>query len=103
MAHIHYPFDQIMKKLRAHVFVCTNERAPEDRRGCCKAKGSEEVLLRFKEGLAQAGLKGEIRAQKAGCLDVCEQGASVVIYPEGVWYGNVEPKDVEEILSSHLQ
>lgn len=56
----------------------------------------------FKEGLKNRGLNVEIRAQKAGCLDVCAFGPSMVVYPEGIFYGNVQPTDVEEIIESHL-
>ena len=44
------------------------------------------------------GLKGKVRANKSGCLDVCEHGPAVVIYPEGHWYLGVEKKDLKEFL-----
>jgi (2Fe-2S) ferredoxin len=56
----------------------------------------------FKEKTAEAGLKGSVRANKAGCLDQCEHGPVVVVYPEQVWYGFVQPGDVEEIVREHL-
>ena len=56
----------------------------------------------FKQELSKTGLKGEVRAQKAGCLDTCEFGPTVVIYPDGVWYGRVQASDVAEIVQSHL-
>jgi (2Fe-2S) ferredoxin len=90
------------RKLRAHIFICTNERAPGHPRGCCKEKGSEKLVELFKEELAKRGLKAEIRAQKAGCLDTCEWGPSVVVYPEGIWYGKVTPSDVSVIIEEHL-
>jgi (2Fe-2S) ferredoxin len=90
------------KKLSHHIFVCTNERAPDHPRGCCKAKGAEDLVAAFKAELSSQGLAGAVRAQKAGCLDVCEAGAAVVIYPEGVWYGRVTSADVSEIVRSHL-
>lgn len=43
-----------------------------------------------------------MRANAAGCLDACSLGASVVVYPEGVWYGGVQVEDVEEIIEAHL-
>lgn len=89
-------------KLKHHVFVCTNERPPGHPRGCCKEKGSEELLQAFKREVVRAGLQAEVRAQKSGCLDTCEFGASVVVYPDNVWYGHVTPADVPEIVSSHL-
>lgn len=88
--------------LKAHLFVCTNERSKDDPRGCCLARGSEQVLKAFKSEIARAGLAVQVRAQRAGCLDQCEYGPTVVVYPEGVWYGNVSEADVPEIVRSHL-
>ncbi len=85
-----------------HVFVCINERAPGHPRGCCKGKGGEQVRQRFKKELAERGLNGLVRANKAGCLDQCEEGVTVVVYPEQVWYGGVEPGDVAEIVERHI-
>ena len=85
-----------------HVFVCTNERSETDPRGCCKARGSEQVLSALKKALKERGLSGKVRANSSGCLDACSQGPSMVVYPEAVWYGKVSQADVEEILSSHL-
>ena len=98
------PFEGIILKMRlkAHVFVCINERPEGHPRGCCKAKGSEDLVKAFKQGLSKRRLLGSIRAQKAGCLDVCERGPVIVVYPEGVWYGNVQASDVDEIIDSHL-
>src|SRR4051794_20215458 len=91
-----------VKKLKHHVFVCMNERPPEHPRGSCARKGSEDVLNALKSEVVNAGLKSEVRAQKAGCLDVCEFGVSVVVYPDDVWYGGVTVGDVPEIVRSHL-
>jgi (2Fe-2S) ferredoxin len=85
-----------------HVFVCTNERAPDHPRGSCKAKGSIEVRDRLKAELTARGISKVVRANAAGCLDQCEQGCTVVVYPEQVWYGHVTPGDVDEIVDSHL-
>ena len=91
-----------VKKLERHVFVCTNERASGHPRGCCKSKGSEDLLQAFKANMARSGLTSKVRAQKSGCLDVCDYGASMVIYPDNVWYGAMTVADVEEIVKSHL-
>lgn len=89
-------------QLKHHVFICTNERPEGHRRGCCMSKGGMELVQLFKEKLSQRGLKGQIRAQRAGCLDTCELGPSLVVYPEGVWYRQVQASDVDEIIESHL-
>jgi (2Fe-2S) ferredoxin len=85
-----------------HVFICTNRRAPGDPKGDCASKGGEEVRDAFKRLLHERGLKGRIRANAAGCLDQCARGATVVVYPEQVWYGGVKVDDVAEIVEQHL-
>ena len=84
-----------------HVFVCTNRRPDGSPKGCCASKGSEELRLAFKKELDAQQVKG-IRANSAGCLDACEAGPSVAIYPDNVWYGGVSLADVKEIVSEHL-
>ena len=91
-----------MPKFTHHIFVCENFRDPSDPRGCCAAKGSEAIRKRFKEEIKSRGLKGQVRANKAGCLDQCSLGPTVVIYPDGVWYGHVNENDVAEIIESHV-
>jgi (2Fe-2S) ferredoxin len=85
-----------------HVFVCTNERAEDHPRGSCKAKGSDEVRDALKKELGARGLKSLVRANAAGCLDQCEHGVSVVVYPEQVWYGGVTVADVKDLVEHHI-
>ena len=87
---------------RKHVFVCLNERPPDAPKGDCTRKGSPELLKKLKAALRARGLDEEIRANKAGCLDNCADGCSVVVYPDAVWYGHVTEADVEEIVEKHL-
>lgn len=91
-----------MPTLQRHVFVCTNEREPGNPKGCCKAKGGPEVRDRLKAELASRGLAKLIRANNAGCIDQCEVGVAMVVYPEQVWYGHVTPDDIPEIVEKHL-
>src|SRR5262245_13033070 len=91
-----------MAKFVRHIFVCTNQRPPENPRGCCDPEGQGSLQLLFKAELAARKLKGTIRANRAGCLDQCEHGPTVVVYPEAIWYGGVRPEDVIEIIESHL-
>lgn len=85
----------------AHVFVCCNRRPDGHRRGSCAAKGSEGLRDYMKARAKELGLKG-VRVNMAGCLDRCEFGPTVVIYPEGVWYKIETKQDVDEVLETHL-
>jgi (2Fe-2S) ferredoxin len=86
---------------QAHVFVCCNRRPDGHRRGSCAERGSEALRDYMKVRAKELGLKG-IRVNQAGCLDRCEFGPTLVIYPEGVWYSPKTREDVDEILSAHL-
>ncbi len=85
---------------RHHIFVCLNERPPGDPRGDCASKGGASVREALAKELKVRGLSAEIRANKAGCLDSCELGCSVVVYPAGTWYSRVTPADVARILDA---
>ena len=91
-----------MAGYKRHIFVCVNDRPADDPRGCCLAKGSQQVRDLLKKGLKVRGLSKIVRANAAGCLDHCASGATVVVYPEGVWYGGVTVADVDEIIERHL-
>jgi len=85
-----------------HVFICTNTRPAGHPRGCCNPDGSAALRERFKAEVKRRNLKATVRANAAGCLDQCEHGPNVVVYPEGIWYGNVQLGDVSEIIESHI-
>jgi (2Fe-2S) ferredoxin len=81
-----------------HIFVCCNERSPGHHRGCCDPEGSESLRNAFKAEVKRRGLGPLVRANKAGCLEQCEHGPTVVIYPQGIFYGGVHLKDVPRII-----
>lgn len=91
-----------MKRFEKHIFVCENKRPEGHPRGCCADKNSVEIRAMFKKRLKELGLSTEIRANAAGCLDACEHGVTVVVYPEQTWYGKVTIDDVEKIIQEHL-
>jgi (2Fe-2S) ferredoxin len=84
-----------------HIFICTNQRINSDRPSCGEEHGMELVKA-FKKEIKDRGLNVDMRAQKTGCMDLCEMGPSVVVYPEGVFYGRVQISDVLEIVEEHL-
>lgn len=91
-----------MGRFQKHIFVCINERAKDDPKGCCLHKGSAGIHDTIKSELKKLGLSSAVRANNAGCLDACEFGPSLVVYPEGVWYGGVKQEDVQEIIQQHI-
>ncbi|GAB3170181.1 (2Fe-2S) ferredoxin domain-containing protein [Telluribacter humicola] len=87
-------------KYSKHVFICTNQKdAPKK---CCGREHGLALVDAFKSAMKDRKLMPEMRAQGTACLDMCAFGPAVVVYPEGVFYGNVQLSDVEEIVESHL-
>ena len=86
-----------------HVFFCLNEREGDERPSCarCGAQAAQEYAKRRIKELDLNGA-GKIRINKAGCLDRCEEGPVLVVYPEGTWYTYVDTHDIDEIIDVHL-
>jgi (2Fe-2S) ferredoxin len=83
-----------------HVFICANDKdAPKK---CCGSAHGMELVDAFRASYAAQGGTAKIRIQKSGCLDFCGKGPTMVVYPEGVFYGNVQVEDVADITKSHL-
>ena len=96
-----------MPQFTHHIFVCCNQRDPGSSRGCCDPSGNEKLRDAFKSEIKKRGLKPLVRANTSGCLDQCELGPTVVIYPQAIWYGGVQIEDVpriveETILGGHV-
>jgi (2Fe-2S) ferredoxin len=91
-----------MPKFEKHIFVCGNQRPPGHPRGCCDPEGKAALQKLFKQKLKERGLKGTVRANQSGCLDQCEHGPNLVVYPDAIWYGRVSAADVDEIIDSHI-
>ena len=94
--------NESMPPFQRHVFVCLNQRASGHPKGCCSDKGSSAIREALKTAAKRRGLQGFVRINEAGCLDQCEHGVTIVVYPEAVWYGFVKLTDIEEIVQSHL-
>ncbi len=87
-----------MPKFTSHIFVCCNQRKPGHSRGCCNPDGDDALRDCFKKELKKRKLGPLVRANQAGCLDQCEVGPVVVIYPQEIWYGHVTLDDVPRII-----
>jgi (2Fe-2S) ferredoxin len=88
-------------KFDKHIFICTNERGKNEKKSCGEDHGLALVKA-FKKKLKDKDLKMKVRAQKAGCLDVCIFGPTMVIYPDGIFYVGVKLSDVDEIIEEHI-
>ena len=86
-----------------HVFFCLNQR--DDGRACCAEHGAEAAFDHCKRAVKAAGLAGpgQVRVNRAGCLDRCDDGPVCVVYPDGVWYTYVDQSDIDEIVERHLR
>ncbi len=85
-----------------HLFICGNSRKPGHSRGSCDPEEKGRLRSAFKKALKRAGLGEVARANDASCLDQCEHGPVVVIYPQGIWYGRVHEEDAERIVQKTL-
>jgi len=87
-------------KYDKHIFVCVNQKP--DGKKCCGESFGLEAVQRLRDKIKEANLFYTVRAQKAGCLDFCSQGPAMVVYPEGVFYGNLTLDAVDQIVEEHL-
>ncbi len=85
-----------------HVFICINQR--EDGRPCCGERGALAAQKHAKKRLKALDLNGpgKIRINQSGCLDRCEEGPVLVVYPQGTWYTYVDTQDIDDIIDTHL-
>lgn len=81
-----------------HIFICGNRRDTLHPRGCCDPQGNDSLRNAFKTYIKEHKLGPLVRANKAGCLEQCELGPTVAIYPQGIFYGNVTSNDVPRII-----
>ena len=91
-----------MSYYQYHVFFCCNQREPG--RACCNNHGAQAIRDYAKQRVKELGMAGpgHVRVNQAGCMDRCEEGPVLVVYPEGVWYTYVDRADVDEIIEEHL-
>jgi (2Fe-2S) ferredoxin len=87
-----------------HVFFCTNQR--DDGSACCNNHGAQKARDYVKKRVKELGISGpgnKLRINSAGCMDRCEEGPVIVVYPEGTWYTYVDENDLDEIIEAHLK
>ncbi len=85
-----------------HIFCCTNQREAGHQRGCCSSKNANELRDYMKARVKELGIR-KVRVNNAGCLDRCELGPCVVVYPEGIWYRCKTKEDVDLVIKEHVE
>ncbi len=85
-----------------HVFFCCNQR--NNGEACCADHDAQKMrdYAKAKVKSLQLAGPGRVRINQAGCLDRCEEGPVMVVYPEEVWYTYVDKDDIDEIVEEHL-
>ena len=85
-----------------HIFFCLNQRAGGE--ACCADHNAQAAFDHCKQRVKALGLAGpgQVRVNKAGCLDRCAGGPVAVVYPDATWYTFVDQADIDEIVDSHL-
>ncbi len=92
-----------MVKPKHHIFVCTSCRINGQQKGFCFSKDSVDIVQKFMEVIEEYDLSSEVLITNTGCFGICDKGPIAVVYPEGIWYGNLTEDDVEKIVEQHLE
>ncbi|MBK6766106.1 MAG: (2Fe-2S) ferredoxin domain-containing protein [bacterium] len=91
-----------MSRYKYHIFVCENLRPADDPKGCCADKGGADLITLIRDQVKAVGLTSKVRVNSSGCLANCARGATIVVYPDGIWYSFVTGADIAEIVDSHV-
>ncbi len=86
-----------------HIFVCTSCRINGVQKGFCFSKNSVDIVQKFMEEVNDRDLSSDVMITNTGCFGICDKGPIAVVYPEGVWYGNLTDEDIETIMEQHIE
>jgi (2Fe-2S) ferredoxin len=83
------------------IYVCANVDV-KDGRPACGLRGGLDICDALKREVKSRGLKGKMRALKSGCMDLCEKGPNVMVFPEGALHTGVTDMDIPSLLRKYL-
>lgn len=86
-----------------HVFVCASNRINGTQQGFCHKKNAVMLVQKFMQEIEERDLTSDCMVTNTGCFGICDKGPIAVVYPEGVWYGDLDEDKVEEICEKHLE
>jgi len=92
-----------MAYYQRHIFFCTNMRTSG--KTCCQNCDAQSMRDYAKSRCKELGISGKrdkVRVNSAGCLNRCNEGPVVVVYPDDIWYTYVDQEDIDEIIDEHL-
>ena len=92
-----------MPRPERQVLVCVNSRPPDNPKGSCGEKGSQQLFDELKALLRQRGLDSRVMLNRTYCLKHCSRGPVIAVQPDNVWYGGVRSADLAEICTSQLE
>ena len=85
------------------IFICTSCRINGTQQGYCYQKGAVNLVQKFMEEIEDRELTGDCMITNTGCFGICDKGPIAVVYPEGIWYGNLDQDAIERICEEHLE
>lgn len=89
-------------KPKVHILVCRNARPPGHEKGCCVERGGTETLETLEQLRVDSEMFRKVKVSKTDCLGKCSLGPVVIVYPDNVWYGQVDPEKAKKIWESHV-
>jgi (2Fe-2S) ferredoxin len=91
-----------MVDIKYHIFVCTSCRINGQQKGLCYSKDSVDIVQKIMEAIEDYDLSNEVMVTNTGCFGICDKGPIAVVYPEGIWYGNLTEERIDKIIEQHI-
>ena len=87
---------------KRHIFFCNNVRT--DGKQCWSENNAKEMYRYAKDKCRASGTlgKGKLGVSESRCLGRCENGPVAVVYPDNIWYQNIDEEDIDESMESHM-